>query len=134
MRMEIVTHDRMISLGVMAKDHFMTNILQPDENGQFDALQEVQADTLDKIKALPLQGGIDQRIKDGAIDAFSRMSVGDKFLCVGAWVGDYKSEEAKYYWKVQELCNQDNTLEEAQEKAKEWLKEYRASAQSEAQY
>lgn len=121
MRMEVVTHDRMISLGVLAKNLFAKHVLAMDEDGKsFDILQTVKEDTLDKIKSMPLEGGFDQRIKDGAIDAFSRMKVGDKFLCLDAWVTDYTSEEAKAYWEMQRLCNEGYTLQESAKMAKEW--------------
>lgn len=126
MRVEVVTHDRMISLGILAKDLFAKNVLVMDEDGtSFDVLQTVQVDTLDKIKSIPLQGGFDQRIKDGAIEAFKRMNVGDKFLCLDAWVTDYKSDEAKFYWHVQKLCNDGYDLQEAVKLGNEWLAEYR---------
>jgi hypothetical protein len=118
--MEVVTHDRMISLGIMAKDHFAEHVLKIDENGKtFDVLQVVTAEMLDKIQTIPIKGAFTQKIKDGAIDAFSRMTIGDKFLCLSAWVTDHKSDEAKFYWKTQKLCNEGYSLAEAQEVAKE---------------
>lgn len=126
MRMEVVTHDRMVSLGFIAKDLFAKHVLTVDEDGKsFDTLQTVCEDTFEKIKSMPLEGGFTQKIKDGAIDAFSRMKVGDKFLCLDAWVVDYKSEEAQFYWKVQELCNQGHNLQEGITLANDWLDEYK---------
>lgn len=130
MRMEVVTHDRMISLGFLAKDLFAENVLVVDEDGKsFEVLQTVQANTLDKIKSMPLQGGFNERIKAGAIDAFERMNVGDKFLCLDAWVTDHKSYEAKFYWHVQKLCNDGYGLQEAVKLGNEWLAKYRLSKQ-----
>lgn len=124
MRMEVVTHDRMISLGILAKDLFAKQVLVIDKDEKsFDVLQEVKPDTLEKIKSMPLEGGFTQRIKDGAIDAFSRMNIGDKFLCLDAWITSYESDEAKFYWEVQKLCNDGHSLQEASELAKEWIKE-----------
>lgn len=134
MRMEVVTHDRMISLGFLAKNLFVKHVLVPDEDGKsFDTLQTVCEDTLEKIKSMPLEGGFTQKIKDGAIDAFSRMKVGDKFLCLDAWVTDYKSEEAKLYWKVQELCNEGILLQDALKLANEWIKEQRVMNKEEGE-
>lgn len=128
MRMEVVTHKKMISLGMFAKDLFAEHVLIMDEDGKsFDTLQTVQVDTLDKIKAMPIGGGFTQSIKDGTIDAFSSMNVGDKFLCINAWVVDYKSDEAKFYWEAQRLCNEGKTLSEAKDLANVWLQELRDS-------
>lgn len=126
MRMEVVTHDKMISLGFLAKNLFVKHVLVVDEDGQsFDTLQTVQADTLEKIKAMPTEGGFTQEIKDGAICAFSSMNVGDKFLCLDAWVTNYQSEEAKFYWEVQRLCNEGHALQDASKLANQWIKEQR---------
>lgn len=128
MRMEVVTKSNMISLGMFAKDHFIENVLVVDEDGKsFDALQVVQLDTLDRVKNIETKGAFSQRIKDGAIEAFSKMEVGDKFLCLNAWITDYKSDEAKFYWEVQRLCNESHSLKEATELGNNWLKEYRES-------
>lgn len=131
MRMEVVTHDRMISLGFLAKDLFAKHALVIDEDGEsFDALQTVQEDTLEKIKSLPLENGVTKDVKDGAIDAFSRMKVGDKFLCLSAWVRNYQSEKAKFYWEVQRLCNEGYALQEASKLANAWIKEQRQQNRS----
>lgn len=126
MRMEVVTHDRMVSLGFIAKDIFAKHVLTVDDDGKsFDTLQTIQEDTHSKIDSLPVQGGITESIKTGIIDAFSRMKVGDKFLCLNAWITNYESEEAKFYWEVQKLCNQGHNLKEGIALAKDWLNEYR---------
>ena len=52
MRMEIVTPHSIISLGIGAKNLFLTNILTKCEDGSFDTLQIVQNNTVDKIKNL----------------------------------------------------------------------------------
>ena len=123
MRIEVVTRNRMISLGILAKNLFIEGVLDLDEDGKsFDALQTVKNDTLERIKRLPLEGGFTQRIKDGAILAFGDMKAGEKFLCINAWVINYESDEAKLYWKVQELVNQGYTLQEAIALGNEQLK------------
>lgn len=126
MRLTVVTNNKMISLGILAKDYFAKNVLVNDENGtSFDVLQTVQKNTLKKIQNLEPMYGIDQKIKEGIINAFSEIKVGDKFLCIDAWVIDYKSDEARFYWEVQRLCNKGETLKRAIELGNEWLKKYR---------
>jgi len=126
MRLEIITDDNMISLGVLAKDIFVDGVLVVYDDKQFDTLQTVEKDTLEKIKALPVSGGFTQEIKNGTIKAFEKMEIGRKYLCVSAWITSYESDEAKLYWKAQELVNQNKTLQEATNEANEWLVEYRA--------
>lgn len=124
MHMAVVTHTRMITLGIFAKDLFAKNVLPIDEDGKgFDVIQVVQEDTLEKIKQMPLQGGFDERIKAGAIQAFEEMEVGDKFLCADAWIVDFQSKEAKYYWKVQQYVNEGYSLQESSDKANLAIKE-----------
>ena len=50
------------------------------------------------------------------------MKVGEKFLCINDWVVNYESKKAKYFWKVQELCNKGYSLKEAEERSKKILK------------
>lgn len=123
MRMMVVTHTKMLSLGIFAKDIFTNTVLIVDEDGKsFDVLQTVQNNTLEKVKCLPIEGGITEEIKDGAIAAFEEMKPGDKFLCVDDWIVDFKSDRAKFYWKVQEIVNQEMGLQEAVKEANIWLK------------
>lgn len=122
MRMEIVTDDNMISLGIAAKLSFIEGVLVSDENdGTYDTLQTVKEDTLDKIKSLPVEHGFTQQVKDGMIKAFEKMEIGRKFLCLNKWVTNYQSDEAKLYWKVQKLCNEGHTLAEASVLGNNWL-------------
>lgn len=124
MHMAVVTHKKMIALGVFAKDLFAEHVLSVDEDGKsFDVVQVVQEDTLEKIKQMPLRGGFDERIKNGTIEAFEEMEVGDKFLCADAWITDFKSKEAKYYWKVQQYINEGYSLQESSDKANLAIKE-----------
>lgn len=122
MRLEVVTNNKMISLGIFAKDIFLTTVCEPDKDNLFDALQEIKPDTLEKVKNLPVKAGITKEIKDGIIKAFSDMKVGEKFLCINDWVVNYESKKAKYFWKVQELCNKGYSLKEAEERSKKILK------------
>jgi len=125
MRMAIVTHKNMISLGILAKELFIKNVLVINKDETYDTLQTIQEDTFDKIKALPIEGGFTEEIKEGAIKAFDSMNPGEKFLCINAWVTNYQSDEAKYYWEVQRLCNEGYTLAEATVLGNEWLESYR---------
>lgn len=122
MRMMVVTNTRMLSLGIMAKDIFINTVLVADEDGKsFDTVQIVKEDTLDKVKNLPISGCL-QEIKDGAIAAFEEMDIGTKFLCVDDWIIDFKSDRAKFYWKVQELINNGLELSDAVKESNAWLK------------
>lgn len=124
MRMMVVTHSNMLSLGIFAKDVFVDTVLTLDEDGKsFDTVQVVQPDTLERVRLLPVEGGITAEIKEGAIAAFKEMQVGEKFLCVDDWIVDFKSDRAKFYWKAQELLNQDKELKDAVKEANAWLKE-----------
>jgi hypothetical protein len=55
------------------------------------------------------------------IKAFDEMKVGDKFLCIDAWIFNHESREANFYRKVQELCNSGFTLKEAIKPANDWV-------------
>jgi hypothetical protein len=118
--MEVITNENIISLGFLAKDMFVKQVLVMDEDGSsYDVVQTIQEDTLEKIKALPEEGGFNQTVKDGTIRAFEKMKVGEKFLCVNDWLENYKCSRAKFYSKVQELVNQDIPLQEAAFQANE---------------
>lgn len=124
MRLTITTHTKMISLGIFAKDIFMNHVLWSDENDQFDTVQTFRPDMLVAAKTLPLNGGIDEKVKQGVIDALSELKDGDRFLVNGAWVVDFKSREAKFYWKVVEMLNEDKEadLQSVVAKANAFLK------------
>ncbi len=116
--MEIVTHSKMVSLGLLSRDLFIAHVLDADEDGKtYDALQVVKEDTHGRIKSMPPGDGY-----NSLVEAFDEMKVGDKFLCIDAWIFNHKSREAKFYRKVQELCNSGFTLEEAIKPANDWLK------------
>lgn len=123
MRMEIVTPHSIISLGIGAKNLFLTNILTKCEDGSFDTLQIVQNNTVDRIKNLPTAYGFTQKIKDGTINAFEKLEVGTKFLCLNTWIINYESIEAQYYKKLTQLCNEENSFDEAKILADKWLLE-----------
>lgn len=124
MRLEIVTDDKMIGLGIGAKNNFINRVLVADQDdGTYDTLQTVKEDTLEKIKNLPLEAGFTQEIKDGTVRAFEKMEIGRKFLCLNKWVVNYESDEAKLYWEVQRLCNEGYTLRDATSLANDWLKD-----------
>lgn len=124
MRIEIVTDSSMIGLGIGAKNIFIEKVLTVDElDGSYDTLQTVKNDTLEKITNLPLGAGFTQEIKDGMIRAFKKMEIGRKFLCLNKWVVNYQSDEAKFYWEVQRLCNEGHSLAEATALANDWLKD-----------
>ena len=124
MRIEIVTDGNMIGLGIGAKNIFIERVLTVDEiDGSYNTLQTVKEDTLEKIKSLPLGAGFTQEIKDGAIRAFEKMEIGRKFLCLNKWVVNYQSDEAKFYWEVQRLCNEGHSLAESTALANDWLKD-----------
>lgn len=125
MRMEVVTNKNIISLGAFAKDLFAEHVLVIDENGKsFDVVQTVREDTVDRIKNMPLQSGFTQKIKDGTILAFEEMKVGEKFLCLDAWLFDYQCPEARFYWRVQHSINSGLTLQEATDEGNIWVKDY----------
>lgn len=122
MRLTVVTNNKMIGLGILAKDIFAERVLKLDEDGKsFDVIQLVESDTLEKIKGLPIEYGITQDIKDGIIKAFEEMSIGTKFLCVDDWVTDYKGDRAKGYWQIQKYINKGMKYKEAVEKANNML-------------
>lgn len=123
MRMEIVTPHSIISLGIGAKNLFLTNILTKCEDGSFDTLQIVQNNTVDKIKNLPTAYGFTQKVKDGTITAFEKLAIGTKFLCLNTWIINYESIEAQYYKKLTQLCNEENSIDEAKILADKWLLE-----------
>ncbi|MFA6144045.1 MAG: hypothetical protein WCW84_06705 [Sulfurimonas sp.] len=124
MRLTITTFTKMISLGIFAKDIFLKHVLLSDENDQFDSVQVFTPNMLSAAKSLPLDGGIDEKVKDGIIDALSELSEGDRFLVNGAWVIDFKSREAKFYWKVVEMLNidKDEELQSIVKKVNEFMK------------
>jgi hypothetical protein len=123
--MEVVTNENIISLGAFAKDLFAEHVLVIDENGKsFDVVQTVKEDTVDRIKNIPLKGGFTQSIKDGTILAFEKMKIGEKFLCLDAWLFDYQCPEARFYWRVQKSINNGLTLQEATDEGNIWVKDY----------
>ena len=123
MRMMIVTNDKVISLGVFAKDIFAETVLKIDEDKSFYVVQTVEADTVKKAKKLPIDYGITQEIKDGIVLAFEDMDIGAKFLCVDDWTTDFKSVKAKadYYWQIQKDVNGGMEYVAAVNKANETL-------------
>lgn len=126
MRMEVITNNNYVSFGMFAKDIFVKNVVSMNEDGiSFDVVQIIKEDTLEKIRNLPLECGITKEFRDGAISAFEKMRVGDKYLCVDAWITSADEDEAKFYWKVQELVNRGYKLQGAVLEGNEWLKKYR---------
>lgn len=123
MRMEIITQFSIISLGIGAKNLFIKNVLTINEDGTFDTLQTIQTNTLDKIRNLPTAYGFTKEIKEGTIKAFEKLEIGTKYLCVNAWILDYESVEAQYYKKLTQLCNEENSFDEAKILADKWLLE-----------
>lgn len=125
MRLTITTQTKMISLGLFAKDIFLNHVLWPDENNQFDAVQEFRPDMLVAAKSLPIDGGIDEGVKAGIVEALSELAEGERFLVNGAWVVDLKSQEAKFYWKVVELlnANKKDDLKSVVKKANQFINE-----------
>ena len=124
MRLTVVTNNKMISLGMFAKDIFSDIVLTVDKtDNSFNVVQTVENDTLEKIKTLPIDYGITQEIKDGIISAFEEMSPGAKFLCVSDWIIDFKSPKAKAYWQIQKDVNDGMDYVAAVTKANEFLKE-----------
>ena len=77
MRLTVITDNKMISLGMFAKDIFSDIVLTVDKtDNSFNVVQTVKNDTLEKVKKLPIDYGITQDIKDGIISAFEEMSPG----------------------------------------------------------
>ncbi len=73
MRLTVVTNNKMISLGVFAKDIFSDIVLTVDKtDNSFNVVQTVEDDTLEKVKKLPIDYGITQEIKDGIVSAFCK--------------------------------------------------------------
>ena len=127
MRLEVVTPKHMISLGISVKDDFLKCVLPFNEDEQtYDVVQTMYEDTISKIESMDVYGAFTERIKQGLIEAFKTMNIGDKFLCINAWVIDYESDEAKFYWELQRLCNEGLAFEEATVLANKWLDEYRS--------
>lgn len=114
MRLTVTTPTKMISLGFLAKDMFLRTVLMPDENGLYDPVQSYENEMLEKAATLPLEGGFNERIKNGLLEALAELKEGEKFLCSGHWVLDFKSKEAQYLWEVVRLLNEGTNLEEAQ--------------------
>ncbi len=124
MRLTVVTNNKMLSLGMFAKDIFADIVLKVDSaDKSFDVIQIVENDTLEKVKKLPIDYGITQEIKDGIVSAFKEMSPGTKFLCVSDWIIDFKSPKAKAYWQIQKDVNNGMDYVAAVTKANEFLKE-----------
>lgn len=130
MRMEIITHDSIVSLGDLAKDIFAEEILSLNSNGlYFNIIQEVREDTKDRINQLSTNKIFNSDLKKSCIEAFSTMSVGEKFLCINAWLLNMESEEAYFYRYVQRLCNQGCELDEAMSIANDLIqKEFKKGA------
>lgn len=121
MRLIVVTDNKMLSLGIFAKDIFADIVLKVDSDKSFDVVQTVENDTLEKIKKLPIDYGITQEVKNGIISAFEEMSIGTKFLCISDWIIDSKSEIAKAYWQIQKDVNDGMDYIAAVNKANEFL-------------
>ncbi len=122
MRLTVITDNKMISLGMFAKDIFSDIVLTVDKtDNSFNVVQTVEDDTLEKVKKLPVDYGITQEIKDGIVSAFEEMSPGTKFLCVSDWIIDFKSPKAKAYWQIQKDVNDGMDYLDAVNKANEFL-------------
>lgn len=120
MRLTVITNDKMIGLGIFAKDIFSDIVLTVDKtDNSFNVVQTVEHDTLEKIKKLPIDYGITQEIKDGIITAFKEMSPGTKFLCVNDWIVDCKSDRSKAYWEILKDVNDGMDYVAAVNKANE---------------
>lgn len=105
MRLSIITGTAIISLGIFAKDIFMETVLKADENGAFDTINIFTINMTNKVEELEIDHGITKEIKEGMIKAFSKMKEGEKFLVNRAWITDIGSNEAKIYFKIVELLN-----------------------------
>ena len=118
MRLTVVTNNKMLSLGIFAKDIFADIVLKVDSaDKSFDVIQIVENDTLEKVKKLPIDYGITQEVKDGIISAFEEMSPGTKFLCVSDWIIDFNGAKAKAYWQIQKDINNGMDYVDAVNKA-----------------
>ncbi|MDD3465590.1 MAG: hypothetical protein PHE67_00455 [Campylobacterales bacterium] len=123
MRLTVTTPTKMISLGFLAKDMFLKTVLKPDENGQYDPVQSYDNEMFEKAATLPLEGGFTERIKNGLLEALGELKEGEKFLCSGHWIIDFKSKQAKYLWEVVRLLNDGVNLDKAQKTAMESIGE-----------
>jgi len=123
MRIIVVIGGTVVSLGFFAKDTFLKNVCvaDPKENDSdtdtFDAVQTVYENTLERAKSMPVQGGYNQRIYDSVVEAFEEAVVGDKFLCMEAFITDVMGKEVNIIREATKLVNEGLGLNEALYKA-----------------
>lgn len=110
MHLTIITKTHIVVLGIAAKGIFLNHVLWPDENGRFDAVQEFSPFMLIGAMQLPLEGGINEEIKHGIIDAFADLKEGERFILSRSLILDPFSPEARFHQHVAALLNSNRQM------------------------
>ena len=104
-------------LGMFAKDDFL-KCLPQDEDGKFDALQEMTSDILKNVVAMPLSspdnsGGFNTQFKEKFLKFFNQIPMGEKFLITNDMLPSGDTSKAKFLSRVVSFSNQGKSFKDA---------------------